>query len=294
VLGTVRNDYSGFVGMRIGVGASPITVTALGRIFVAGNSGTHIVKLVSAANGTDVPGGSVSLSMSGGVPGQFKYANLSSPVVLAAGATYYVASQETAGGDYWHNYDTTLTTTSVATDLSTVYKMAVNYGSGGTPWTSYGTAGQTFGPVDFTYVTDGPPLSTVTITASAVNYTVGGTTFDALVFGYYEGTKLIYVARTRNGFTAASRAALLRKLRPLEIDKCPFANLPESKSGRWGQGLTAEKMKECRWVKPVLVGQFEFLEWTGDNHLRHARFIALREDKNARDVVREDHPTLTR
>jgi DNA ligase D-like protein (predicted ligase) len=118
-------------------------------------------------------------------------------------------------------------------------------------------------------------------------YTVGGTTFDALVFGYYEGKKLMYAARTRNGFTAASRAALIRKLRPLEIDKCPFANLPESKSGRWGQGLTAEKMKECRWVKPVLVGQFEFLEWTGDNHLRHSRFVALREDKNAREVLRE-------
>jgi DNA ligase D-like protein (predicted ligase) len=118
-------------------------------------------------------------------------------------------------------------------------------------------------------------------------YTVGGTTFDALVFGYYEGKNLVYAARTRNGFTAASRAALIRKLRPLEIDKCPFANLPETRSGRWGQGLTAEKMKECRWVKPVLVGQFEFLEWTGESHLRHSRFIALRDDTNPRDVVRE-------
>ena len=82
----------------------------------------------------------------------------------------------------------------------------------------------------------------------------------------------------------------MRKLRTLEIDKCPFANLPESKSGRWGQGLTAEKMKECRWVKPVLVGQFEFLEWTGENHLRHSRFIALRDDRDPRDVVRETIP----
>jgi ATP-dependent DNA ligase len=61
------------------------------------------------------------------------------------------------------------------------------------------------------------------------------------------------------------------------------------KKGRWGQGLTAEKMKDCRWVKPVLVGQFEFLEWTGDNHLRHSRFIALREDKDPTEVVRENH-----
>ena len=67
----------------------------------------------------------------------------------------------------------------------------------------------------------------------------------------------------------------------------PFANLPEAKSGRWGVGLTAEKMEECRWLKPALVGQFEFLEWTPDNHLRHAWFLGLREDKKARDVGRE-------
>ena len=48
----------------------------------------------------------------------------------------------------------------------------------------------------------------------------------------------------------------------LEIAACPFANLPEARSGRWGQGLTADKMKECRWLKPVLVAQFEYVEWT--------------------------------
>ena len=41
------------------------------------------------------------------------------------------------------------------------------------------------------------------------------------------------------------------------------------------------------WLKPVLVGQFEFLEWTGENHLRHTRFVGLREDKPARAVRRE-------
>jgi ATP-dependent DNA ligase len=56
-------------------------------------------------------------------------------------------------------------------------------------------------------------------------YTVGEATFDALVFGYYEGNQLLYAARTRNGFTPGLRAALFRKLRPLEISKCPFANL---------------------------------------------------------------------
>jgi bifunctional non-homologous end joining protein LigD len=118
-------------------------------------------------------------------------------------------------------------------------------------------------------------------------YTVGRKTFDALVFGYYEGDRLIYAARTRNGFTPVVRAQLMKKFRGLETRECPFANLPEKKSGRWGVGLTAAKMKDCRWLKPVLVGQFEFLEWTGDHHLRHSKFVALREDKSARDVKRE-------
>jgi bifunctional non-homologous end joining protein LigD len=118
-------------------------------------------------------------------------------------------------------------------------------------------------------------------------YTVGGSTFDALVFGYYEDGKLLYAARTRNGFTPSSRAGLFRKLKALEIKECPFANLPEAKSGRWGAGLTAAKMANCRWIKPVLVGQFDFLEWTADNHLRHTKFIALREDKKPKDVMRE-------
>jgi hypothetical protein len=95
-------------------------------------------------------------------------------------------------------------------------------------------------------------------------------------------------ARTRNGFTPSLREALMRKFRPLETENCPFTNLPEARGGRWGQGLTAAKMKECRWLKPVLVGQFEFREWTPDNHLRHSRFVALREDKTARDVVRKN------
>jgi DNA ligase D-like protein (predicted ligase) len=117
-------------------------------------------------------------------------------------------------------------------------------------------------------------------------YTVGGTRFDAIIFGYYDGEQLMYAARTRNGFTPAVRATLMRKFQGLETGECPFANLPESKVGRWSEGLTAEKMKECRWLKPVLVGEFEFMEWTPDDHLRHSRFVALREDKKVSGVGR--------
>ena len=119
-------------------------------------------------------------------------------------------------------------------------------------------------------------------------YTPSAKNFDALVIGYYEDGKLVYAARTRNGFTPASRAELFKKIKPLEIEKCPFANLPEKKAGRWGAGLTAAKMMECRWLKPELVGQFEFVEWTADHHLRHTKFMALREDKKATDVCREE------
>jgi len=118
-------------------------------------------------------------------------------------------------------------------------------------------------------------------------YTPSSKNFDALVIGYYEDGKLMYAARTRNGFTPTSWAELFRKIKPLEITDCPFANLPEQKAGRWGAGLTAAKMLECRWLKPVLVGQFEFVEWTEDAHLRHSGFVALREDKKAKDVSRE-------
>jgi len=118
-------------------------------------------------------------------------------------------------------------------------------------------------------------------------YTIGTKTFDAVVIGYYEGDRLIYSARTRNGFTPATRNQLFKKFATLEIPECPFANLPEARSGRWGEGLTKAKMAQCRWLKPVLVGQFEFVEWTPDNHLRHSRFVALREDKPAQDVRRE-------
>ena len=118
-------------------------------------------------------------------------------------------------------------------------------------------------------------------------YTVGARNFDAIVFGYYDGGKLLYAGRTRSGFTPASREQLFKRFQALAAVECPFANLPEPRGGRWGEGLTAGKMRECRWLDPVLVGQFEFVEWTPDGHLRHSRYMGLRDDRKPRDVVRE-------
>jgi DNA ligase D-like protein (predicted ligase) len=64
-------------------------------------------------------------------------------------------------------------------------------------------------------------------------YTLGGATFDALVFGYYDGDKLIYAARTRNGFTPKLRAELLKRFKPLETKECPFTNLRDSLRRKW-------------------------------------------------------------
>jgi DNA ligase D-like protein (predicted ligase) len=118
-------------------------------------------------------------------------------------------------------------------------------------------------------------------------YTPGPHGLDAIIVGFYRGKDLIYVARVRNGFVPASRRRLFEKLRPLVTRECPFANLPETRKARWGEALTAEKMEKCLWVRPELVAQIEFLEWTDADHLRHSKFVGLRDDKDPRKVVKE-------
>jgi bifunctional non-homologous end joining protein LigD len=118
-------------------------------------------------------------------------------------------------------------------------------------------------------------------------FTPGPHGLDAIIVGYYRGKELIYVARTRNGFVPASRRRVFETLRSLVTPKCPFVNLPETREARWGEALTAEKMKKCVWVRPEVVTQIEFLEWTDADHLRHSKFAGLRDDKQARLVVKE-------
>jgi ATP-dependent DNA ligase len=118
-------------------------------------------------------------------------------------------------------------------------------------------------------------------------FTPGSHGVDALVVGYYEDRKLIYAARVRAGLVPRSRREIHDRLQPLVVKTCPFVNLPEATPGRWGEGLTAAKMKECIWVKPKLVANFEFLEWTGSNHVRHIKYVGLRSDKDPVKVVRE-------
>ena|SRR5919108_4883548 len=108
---------------------------------------------------------------------------------------------------------------------------------------------------------------------------------DALVLGYYDNGKLLYAVKVRNGFVPHLRREVVARLKDLEIDTCPSANLPEKKRTQWA--LTNEEMKKCVWLRPEVVAQIEFNEWTPDGHLRHSTFIGLREDKDPKEVVRE-------
>jgi DNA ligase D-like protein (predicted ligase) len=111
--------------------------------------------------------------------------------------------------------------------------------------------------------------------------------FDSLIVGYYDEDRLMYVARTRNGFVPASRRQVFSKLKHLVTPTCPFVNLPETKRSRFGEALNAEKMKKAVWLKPEVVAQIEFLEWTEGDRLRHSKFVGLRQDKKPRSVFKE-------
>jgi bifunctional non-homologous end joining protein LigD len=121
-------------------------------------------------------------------------------------------------------------------------------------------------------------------------YTAPGGTrqyFGSVLVGYYAGGKLLFASKVGTGFDARLLESLFRQFQKLKRADCPFANLPEQRSGQFGQGLTASAMKRCTWIQPKLVCQVAFGEWTRDNHLRQPVFLGLREDKLPKEIVRE-------
>ena len=118
-------------------------------------------------------------------------------------------------------------------------------------------------------------------------YKPGTNGFEYLLVGYYEGNDLRFIAKIRNGFTPAIRRDVAKHFVNLRTSQCPFDNLPEPSSARRGEAITAEVMKKIQWLRPKLIAQIEFTEWTKGNHLRHSRFVALRNDKNPKDVAKE-------
>lgn len=141
----VRSDFTGLIGMRITVGANPVVVDSIGRIYLAGDSSTHTLKIVDQATGLDVAGSTVTVNFASGNPsaGFFKYVALSPPVTLAASHQYFISSSETNGGDTWLN-ESTLTTSGSAV---TVNIAAYNDGA----WHDSTVGHGSFGPLNFTY-----------------------------------------------------------------------------------------------------------------------------------------------
>lgn len=100
------------------------------------------------------------------------------------------------------------------------------------------------------------------------------THFGALLLGVYEDARLVYAGHTGTGFDEKTFAMLMARMAGLETRECPFAVKPKSN-------------ETPHWVRPELVAQIKFTEWTTDHHLRHPVYLGLRDDKAARDVVRE-------
>jgi bifunctional non-homologous end joining protein LigD len=100
------------------------------------------------------------------------------------------------------------------------------------------------------------------------------TDFGALLLGYYENKKFKYAGKVGTGFNQTILKELGAQLRKQEIKTCPFDNYDES-------------TKNVHWVKPTLVCEVQFTEWTRDNKLRHPSYLGLRRDKKAKDVVQE-------
>ena len=135
-LGTLRNNFTGTVGFIFN--ATAITVTALGRWVLSGNSGSHTVTLYDEATTSTVI--SVSVNTSGATAGQFLYVNCT-PTLLVNTRQYALETAETSGGDQWYDGDSSITYTAAITNVS----RAANHNASG------GSANQTYGPVSFKY-----------------------------------------------------------------------------------------------------------------------------------------------
>jgi len=103
--------------------------------------------------------------------------------------------------------------------------------------------------------------------------------FGALLLGVYDGPRLVYVGHTGTGFNERELARIMKLLEPLGTDECPFTPRPHTN-------------ERPHWVEPRLVAQVRFTEWTDDAKLRHPVYLGLRDDKDPRDVVREQKRTV--
>lgn len=99
---------------------------------------------------------------------------------------------------------------------------------------------------------------------------------SSLLLGVYEGEELVYTGRAGTGISESDMKVLEEKFMNLKIDDTPFKLAPK-----------ARKDEMLTWLKPELVAEIKFAEWTEENLLRHASFKGLRSDKNPKDIKRE-------
>lgn len=99
----------------------------------------------------------------------------------------------------------------------------------------------------------------------------------ALLLGYYQDGGLVYAGHAGGGFTRASLRDMAERLTPLERATSPFTTTPRTN-------------ERAHWVEPRVVVEVRFNEWTGEGRLRQPIFVGVRDDKDARDVVREPSP----
>ena len=102
---------------------------------------------------------------------------------------------------------------------------------------------------------------------------------DQVIVGEKRSGRFYYVEAVKNGFVPATRERVFNAIKDREIDKCPFVNLPETKGAH---RMDRQKMEKTRWVKPGVVCEIAFNERTGAGHLRHSRFLRLRDDFDRR------------
>lgn len=120
------------------------------------------------------------------------------------------------------------------------------------------------------------------VVAGYVPSSVSNSAIGSLILGYFDKGKLIYAGRVGTGFSNKVAAELFHRLDGMSIAKSPFA-----------RKLTAEEARQARFVRPELVAEVEFRNWTADGVVRHASFRGLREDKSAEEVVRESKGTAS-
>lgn len=200
--GTLRNDWSGWAGMKITIGANPIAVKALGRYAASDSTENHRLRIVDATRANPfLEVASTVVNMEGSADGQFKYASLPSPVLLEAGKSYYILSEEAYGKDYWYDGDLSVQSgSSAASIISNAYKTNQIVGSNGAPYVAggYGTGNSLVG-VDFRYTTD-------TAAASRDNIVYNGD-FETGVSGYIPYNARVFAENviTHNGSAGSAR-----------------------------------------------------------------------------------------